>query len=159
MSQDPNEPSFEDDDMFARDERGRDESGERRSSWSAQARGGVSDFVRRAIENTVGSVSSGGSVGRDALHFLLQQGDRGRKELLRIIASEVGDFLRTVDVSGEVAKVLTGLQIDFSANIKFRRAEEDGKVKPAPADVNVNIRRAKESEPPPGPEKKPEEET
>ena len=43
----------------------------------------VSDFLRRAIENTVGSVEKSGSLSREALQYLLQQGDKGKKEVTR----------------------------------------------------------------------------
>ncbi len=123
---------LEDDDMFSHRERDR------------RPPGVVTDFVRRAIENTVGQVQNTGSLSREAIHYLLQQGDRGRKELLRIVGKEVGDFLRHVDISTEVIKVLTGLQMDFTASVKFRHS--DGKLKPeVSADSKVS---PSEDEPP-----------
>ena len=115
---------LEDDEMFARRER------ERRQ-------GVVTDFVRRAIENTVGQVQNTSSISREAFHYLLQQGDKGRKEVLRIVAKEVGDFLRHVDISTEVIKVLTNVQMDFSASVKFRHV--DGKLQPEVADTKVSV--------------------
>src|SRR5262249_966827 len=79
-------------------------------------RPGVSDFVRRAIEKTVGESSV---IGKDALSHLLQQGDRGRKEVLRIIANEVGEFLRNTDLSDQIVKILTSVEVDLSMNVKF----------------------------------------
>jgi hypothetical protein len=89
----------------------------------------VSEFVRRAIENTVGSMQNTGSLSREALQYLLQQGDRGKKEVVRIVAQEVGAFLRNVDLSSEVVKVLTSLQIEVSASVRFKPSKEGG-VKP-----------------------------
>jgi hypothetical protein len=124
---------LEDDDMFARRER------ERRQ-------GVVTDFVRRAIENTVGQVQTTSNLSRDAIQYLLQQGDKGRKEVLRIVAKEVGEFLRHVDISTEVIKVLTGVQMDFTASVKFRHA--DGKLKPE-ISQDVSITESPEPEPAP----------
>lgn len=84
----------------------------------------VSDFVRRAIENTVGTVSGSGSISRDTLNYLLQQGDRGKRELVRIVGHEVGEFLRNVDLSSEVIKVLTSVQVDVNASIRFRPTKD-----------------------------------
>ena len=91
---------------------------------------GVPDFVRRAIENTVGSVQNTGSISRDALQYVLQQGDKGRKEVFRIVAAEVGDFLKNVDLSSEVVKVLTAVQVEFNASVRFRPNPEATGVKP-----------------------------
>src|SRR5687768_13834774 len=124
---------LEDDDMFSRRERER--------------RQGVTDFVRRAIENTVGQVQSTSNLSRDALHYLLQQGDKGRKEVLRIVAKEVGEFLRHVDISTEVIKVLTNVQMNFSASVRFRHAE--GKLKPEITKEDVSITAESEETPPP----------
>lgn len=108
---------LEDDDMFARRERDADGRGRQRP---------LGEFVRRAIENTVGSVEKTGSIPREALQYILQQGDRGKREAVRLIANEVGDFLRHVDISGEVIKVLTSVQMDLSASVKFKH--QDGRL-------------------------------
>ncbi len=81
----------------------------------------VSEFVRRTIENAVGQVQQSSTVPREALSFLLHQGDKGKRELVRIVATEVGDFLRHVDISTEVVKVLSNIQMDFQASVRFKR--------------------------------------
>lgn len=84
----------------------------------------LTEFVRRTLENAVGQVQQTSTVPREALTFLLQQGDRGKREMVRIIGTEVGDFLRHIDVSSEVLKVLGNLQVDVSASVKFRRTDQ-----------------------------------
>lgn len=118
--EDPYEPEDEDD-MFSQRERG---PGERRRSPRV-----VPDFLKRAIENTMGSVQNTGSLSREALSYLLQQGDRGKKEVVRIVAQEVGTFLKNVDLSSEVIKVLTAVQIEVNASVKFKPSK-DGGIKP-----------------------------
>lgn len=98
------------DDLFGR----REPKSERRP------RGRVPEFVRRAIENTVGSVPSTGTLSREALEYL----DKGRREVLRIVASEVGDFLRNTDLSREVVKILSSLQVEVNASLRFRPVGE-----------------------------------
>ena len=105
----------EEDELFARRER----SGGRPPL-------GVSDFVRRAIETTVGQVQNQSGLPKEAINYLLQQGERGRREVVRIVAKEVGDFLRATDISSEVVKVLTNVQVDFSAKLRFKRNSEGG---------------------------------
>ncbi len=105
-------PEDHDDDMFGRRERHR------------QGSRVVGDFVRRAIENTVGQVQSSGAMPKEAISYLLQQSDKGRKEVVRLVASEVGEFLRHTDISSEVVKILTNVQVDMSASLRFKRNPE-----------------------------------
>jgi hypothetical protein len=117
-------PPFDERDYF-------DDRDDRRS------RLGVSDFVRKAIENTMGSVKDTSTVPREAITYLLQQGERGRRELLRIVAMEVGEFLRNTDLSREVIKILTGVEVELHANVKFKPSKNDpGHVEP---DVDVDL--------------------
>jgi hypothetical protein len=118
---DPADDVFADDDMFGQRER----QGERRQQRPRV----VSEFVRRAIENTVGSVTNTGNLSREALNYLLQQGDRGKREVVRIVAQEVGEFLRGIDLSSEVVKVLSNIQVDVNASIRFKPSN-DGSLKP-----------------------------
>jgi hypothetical protein len=110
-----------DDEMFTQRERRDTDRGWQRPKV-------LSDFMRRAIENTVGSVQNTGSLSREALQYLLQQGDRGKKEVVRIVAHEVSDFLKNVDISTEVLKVLTNLEIEVKASVKFKT--KDGVLQP-----------------------------
>jgi hypothetical protein len=113
--------SVEEDDMFSQRER---VAGERRRSPRV-----VPDFLKRAIENTMGSMQNTGSMSREALSYLLQQGDRGKKEVVRIVAQEVGMFLKNVDLSSEIIKVLTAVQLEVNASVKFKPTK-DGGIKP-----------------------------
>jgi hypothetical protein len=84
----------------------------------------LTEFVRRTLENAVGQVQQSSTVPREAFTYLLQQGDRGKREVVRIIGSEVSDFLRHIDISTEVLKVLGNLQLDVSASVRFRRTDQ-----------------------------------
>jgi hypothetical protein len=118
-----------------------DEMFAHRERYGAQDRRGrphaVSELLRRAIENTVGSVQTTSSLSREALNYLLQQGDRGKRELVRIVANEVGQFLRGVDLSGELVKVLTSVQLEVNASIRFKPSQ-DGAVRTV-ADAQVQL--------------------
>lgn len=120
----------DEDDLFGRRERG----GSERERW---VRAGVAEFLRRAVDTTVGQVQSTGSAGKEAIQYLLQQGDKGRREILRIVASEIGIFLRDLDLSQEVIKILTGVQMELNASLKFKPTGH-GKVEPEP-EVEVAV--------------------
>jgi len=91
---------------------------------------GITDFVRKKLESTMDQVQTTGSLSKEALSYVIQQGDKGRKEVLRIVAQEVGDFLKNTDLSQELTKVLTGMKIDVNASIAFRAVDEGRSVKP-----------------------------
>ena len=111
------ESSSDDDELFSRRER------------SGRPPLGVSELVRRAIETTVGQVQNPSGLPKEAINYLFHQGERGRRELVRIVAKEVGDFLRATDISSEVVKVLTNIQVDFNVQLRFKR-NPDGELEP-----------------------------
>lgn len=129
-----------DDDMFGRRERHR------------QGSRVVGDFVRRAIENTVGQVQSSGAMPKEAISYLLQQSDKGRKEVVRLVASEVGEFLRHTDISSEVVKILTNVQVDMSASLRFKRNPEGRLSTEIDDGAEVTLKGADEDEAEPGEE-------
>ncbi len=101
-------------------------------------RNSVPDLLRRAIENTFESVKDTGAIPKEAIAYLLQQGDRGRRELVKVAAKELGDFLRATDISSEVVKVLTAVQMDMKVSVRFKRNPEGGAVIPE-VDVEKKI--------------------
>ncbi|MEL7369247.1 MAG: hypothetical protein AAFN74_10070 [Myxococcota bacterium] len=95
----------------------------------------VQDLFRRAIEGTFDTVQNSGALPKEALQYLLQQGDRGRRELVKVAAKELGDFLRATDISSEVVKVLTTVQMDMSVSVRFKRNPDGPGVVPS-VDIN-----------------------
>lgn len=114
------------------DQRRRDEAAERRF------RGAVADLIRKALDNTVESVQTTQSASRDALQYLLQQGDRGKKEVVRLVSKEVGDFLRGINLSSELIKVLTGVELEVRASVRFRPTAGGGVRPDIRADVDAS---------------------
>lgn len=110
-------------DLFAEDE---EELRRRRERY----RPIIGDLVKKAIENTVGQVQNTQTAGRDAISFLLQQGERGKDQAVRIIAKEVGDFLRATDISSEAVKILTQLRVEVNASVSFKPADDGRAVRP-----------------------------
>lgn len=130
----------EDDEMFER----------REGRRAATDRLGVGDFVRKAID---GAVGGGGSLSREAvdrIQYLIQQGDRTRKEVLRIVAAEVGDFLKSTDLSREVTKILTSVKVDVNASIRFSEVDEGRGVQPVVTAKDVSVSAGDDEERPAG---------
>ena len=101
----------------------------------------VQELFRRAIENTFESVQNKGALPKEALAYLLQQGDKGRRELVKVAAKELGDFLRATDISSEVVKVLTAVQMDMTVSVRFKRNPDGQGVTP---DVEASVNESRE---------------
>lgn len=61
--------------------------------------------------------------------------DSGKDEVVRIVGNQTRKFLEGIDVSGEVAKLLTSLSFEIKTEIRF--IPNDQKVKP---DVKMSVR-------------------
>ena len=110
----------------------------------------VQELFRKAIENTFDTVKDSGAIPKEALGYLLQQTDRGRREIVKVAAKELGDFLRATDISSEVVKVLTAVQMDMTVSVRFKRNPDGDGVVPS-------VEATAETETVPTPEAKPEE--
>lgn len=105
------------------------EAGPRRDPRPHRHRSAAADLFRRAFDHTMGSVHSTSSTSWDTLQNILSTTDRTRRELVRIVASEVGDFMKHVDFASEVTKILTSVQADVHVSVRFKR-NPDGGVEP-----------------------------
>lgn len=87
------------------------------------------------------------SLPKEVASYLASTAGSTKDEIIRIIAREVRDFLNTLNLSEEVAKLLTTLSFEVKTEIRFIPNEEkyDGSVKP---DVRANVRLKKSDERP-----------
>ena len=109
------------------------------------------DVVRRAIsagstailspEETVRRLVSEFNLPREVATYLLVQASSSKDEVLRIVGQEVRRFLETVNLSGELQKLLTSLSFEIKTEIRF--IPNDAAVKP---DVKnkVTVKRSRE---------------
>ena len=109
------------------------------------------DVVRRAIsagstaitspEETIRRLVSEFNLPREVATYLLVQASSSKDELLRVVGQEVRRFLETVNVSGELQKLLTSLSFEIKTEIRF--IPNDAAVKP---DVKnkVTVKRGKD---------------
>ncbi|ACY12923.1 conserved hypothetical protein [Haliangium ochraceum DSM 14365] len=84
------------------------------------------------------------SLPKDVAGYLAHTAGDAKDELLRIIAREVREFLETVNLSEEIAKMLTTLSFEVKTEIRFIPNDEKyGGVKPD-VKAKVGIRRNEE---------------
>ena len=92
---------------------------------------GVTDSIRKAVFGGISSLfmneeSIKGQLGelpRDALNYLVGQTEKTRHEFVNIVTREFKEFLANVDWSKELPKILEGMNIEVTANIRLRRAD------------------------------------
>jgi hypothetical protein len=87
------------------------------------------DVVRRAInagttafsstEDGIRRLVSEFNLPRDVAAYLVMQASASKDEVLRIIGSELRHFLQTVNLSGELQKLLTSLSFEIKTEIRF----------------------------------------
>lgn len=56
---------------------------------------------------------------KEAIGYIVQQTERGRKDLFQALTHEVKGFLSSADVPAAVRKALTGLKVEVRADIRF----------------------------------------
>jgi hypothetical protein len=80
------------------------------SSESADESSGSEGFRARLSER---------KLPREAVNFILGQVDTTKREFLRIASNEVRVFLESVDLGGEIAKILTTLSFEVRMEVRF----------------------------------------
>jgi hypothetical protein len=131
--------------------------GEARDSWTDEVlpkamrqrlESFIPDLVKRTFAAGMGAVFSTEegirrvtkdmSLPKDVAGYLASTAGNTKDEIIRIIAREVREFLQTVNVSDEIAKMLTMLSFEIKTEIRFIPNEEQyGSIKP---DVKAEVR-------------------
>ena len=97
----------------------------------------VSDTVRKAISQGFRAARSGeekirgivtDAMPKELITYVKGAVDTGREELVRIVSSQTRKFFESIDVGGEVAKILTALSFEIKTEIRF--IPNDQKIKP-----------------------------
>ena len=70
-------------------------------------------------EETVRRLVSEFNLPREVATYLLVQASSSKDEVLRIVGQEVRRFLETVNLSGELQKLLTSLSFEIKTEIRF----------------------------------------
>ena len=72
-------------------------------------------MTEEGIRNMLGDLR----LPKEAIAYLVQQTDKSRRELFRIVAAELKDFLKSADVPGELRRAMNGLKVEVKAEIRF----------------------------------------
>jgi hypothetical protein len=105
----------------------------------------IPDIVKRTFyaglgavfttEEGIRKIASDLKLPKDVANYLIQQAAASKDELFRVVGKELRGFLESVNVSGELQKLLTSLSFEIKTEIRFIPNDEAvGGVKP---DVKV----------------------
>ncbi len=78
---------------------------------------------------------------KDVANYLVGTASSTKDEVMRIVAGEVREFLKTVRLSEEIAGLLTKIQLDVKTEIRFSPNVVDGSVEPDVA-TQVAVKKA-----------------
>jgi hypothetical protein len=116
----------------------------------------IPDILRRAVdvgasalfttEEGIRRLATEFQLPRDVAAYLLTQASSSKDEVLRIVAQEVRRFLETVNLSGELQKLLTSLSFEIKTEIRFIPNDEAvGGIKPDMKN-RVGVKKAKDKD-------------
>jgi hypothetical protein len=118
----------------------------------------IPEIVRRTFYAGLGAVftteegirklASDFHLPKDVANFLVQQAASSKDELFRILAKELRGFLESLNVSGELQKLLTSLSFEIRTEIRF--VPNDEAVTGVKPDIKVgkmSVKRTKEKSP------------
>ncbi len=103
--------------------------------------GFIPDIVKRTFyaglgavfttEEGIRKIASDLKLPKDVANYLIQQAASTKDELFRVVGKELRGFLETVNISGELQKLLTSLSFEIKTEIRFIPNEQAiGGVKP-----------------------------
>lgn len=117
----------------------------------------IPDIVRRTFYAGLGAVftteegirklASDFHLPKDITHYLIQQAASSKDELFRVLGKELRGFLESVNVSGELQKLLTSLSFEVKTEIRFIPNDEAvAGVKPDVKFGKMSVKRAKDKD-------------
>ena len=115
----------------------------------------IPDIVRRTFYAGLGAVftteegirklASDFHLPKDITNYLIQQAASSKDELFRVVGKELRGFLESVNVSGELQKLLTSLSFEIKTEIRFIPNDEAvGGVKPDMKVGKMSFKRSKD---------------
>jgi hypothetical protein len=96
-------------------------------------------MTEEGIRNFVGGMK----LPKDALDFLLQQADKTRTEVARVVTQEVRRFLESETLRREMLKLLSSVTVQVSAEIRLKPTGEPS------ISTKVSAKRDRDDEPDP----------
>lgn len=97
------------------------------------AKGLLPEGLRKALQSGAAALFASDEGGKrplgelrlpkEAMQFLYQQAERGRKDLFRMATREMRRVLNTMDMPGELRRALVGVKLKVKAEISFEESE------------------------------------
>lgn len=90
----------------------------------------ISDFLKRAIDTGLGAAFMTEDMIRSALadisnkesvNTIIQNAKNARDEFVGSVKSEVGTYLKKIDLQTEIDRILAEYDLDINAKISFRK--------------------------------------
>ncbi len=117
----------------------------------------IPDIVRRTFyaglgavfttEEGIRKIASDLKLPKDMANYLIQQAAASKDELFRVVGKELRGFLESVNISGELQKLLTSLSFEIKTEIRFIPNDEAiGGVKPDVKVGRFSLRRNKDKD-------------
>jgi hypothetical protein len=115
----------------------------------------IPDIVKRTFyaglgavfttEEGIRKIASDLKLPKDVANYLIQQAAASKDELFRVVGKELRGFLESVNVSGELQKLLTSLSFEIKTEIRFIPNDEAvGGVKPDVKVGKMSFKRSKD---------------
>jgi hypothetical protein len=115
--------------------------GEPRDRQRGRLEGFIPDIVKRTFyaglgavfttEEGIRKIASDLKLPKDVANYLIQSAASTKDEMFRVVGKELRGFLETVNISGELQKLLTSLSFEIKTEIRFIPNDEAiGGVKP-----------------------------
>jgi hypothetical protein len=119
--------------------------------------GFIPDIVKRTFyaglgavfttEEGIRKIASDLKLPKDVANYLIQQAASSKDELFRVVGKEMRGFLETVNISGELQKLLTSLSFEIKTEIRFIPNDEAiAGVKPEVKVGRMSFRRNKDKD-------------
>jgi hypothetical protein len=119
----------------------------------------IPDIVRRTFYAGLGAVftteegirklASDFHLPKDITNYLIQQAAASKDELFRVVGKELRGFLESVNISGELQKLLTSLSFEVKTEIRFIPNDQAvGGVKPDFKVGKMSVKRSKRKDEP-----------
>jgi hypothetical protein len=153
----PDESAAADDAGGERDDATAREEGEPRDRQRGRLEGFIPDIVKRTFyaglgavfttEEGIRKIASDLKLPKDVANYLIQQAAASKDELFRVVGKELRGFLETVNISGELQKLLTSLSFEIKTEIRFIPNDEAiAGVKPDIKVGRMSFRRKKDKD-------------
>jgi hypothetical protein len=130
---------------------------EPRDKQRGRLEGFIPDIVKRTFyaglgavfttEEGIRKIASDLKLPKDVANYLIPQAAASKDELFRVVGKELRGFLETVNISGELQKLLTSLSFEIKTEIRFIPNDEAiAGVKPDIKVGRMSFRRKKDKD-------------